>query len=223
MTTEPTPAVETSGTYQLLVPNDMFNVLAPEDPDEARTVFADLFSEMFPSIDRGDLEDLVDGILEWRNRLLSDGIIFHGLVAMPAGFEYERHVFGAAHWHVFAGITEVPVHEEIDSGAIVARLFDQQFDGDAYTESFPTEMGWGAGLITEMPVPRPAAVETVPPPGMPTSFAVAAAVSGVHGQDRGLFVIGMAVDIEQKHEMAAVVALIAGKSIIDVTQTPEAP
>jgi hypothetical protein len=204
------------GTYELLVPTGMFNVLEPTDRDQAAAAFADLFSQMFPSIVPAELEMLVDGILRWRDLLTDRGIIFHGVVGLPAGYEFEGHVFGAAHWHIFAGVVEVPAYRELDAGSMMARIFGHEFTRPGtHTESFETVMGWGAGLITEIDtVPGTLTRPDVLP--LPGQMAVAAVLSGEHGSNRALLVVGLAADVEQKHEMAAVVGLMGGKSTISV-------
>jgi hypothetical protein len=204
------------GTYELLVPTGLFNVLEPDDRDEAAAAFEALFTQMFPSIVPTELDMLVDGILRWRDLLLDRGIIFHGVVGVPAGYEYDGHVYGEANWHIFAGVVEVSPHREFDAGAIGARIFGQHFDTPGtHTESFETVMGWGAGLITEIDtVPGPATRPDVLP--LPSQIAVAAVMSGAHGSDRALLVVGLAADVEQKHEMAAVVGLMGGKSTITI-------
>lgn len=210
------------GTYELLVPTGMFSVLDPPDRDGAVASFEALFREMFPSIVPSELDMLVDGMLRWRDLLLDLGVIFHGVVAMPAGFEYEGYTYGPAHWHVCAGVVEVPVHAELDAGALAARVLKDRYPAPGtHTESFETVMGWGAGVIAEIPVlpDDPVAPVHVDLPGQ---MAVAAVLSAEHGSDRGLLVLGLAVDPSQKHEMAAVVGLMAGRSTItpDVPKTP---
>lgn len=204
------------GTYELLVPTGLFNVLEPEDRDEASAAFSELFTRTFPSIVPAELEMLVDGILQWRDILLDQGIIFHGVVGVPAGYEFEGHVYGDVHWHVLAGVVEVPAYEELDAGAMISRIFGHQFtEPGTHLESFETAMGWGAGLITEigtLPVAHP--VNDVI--DLPATFAVSAVLSGAHGSDRALLVLGLATDIEQKHEMAALVGYMGGKSTITV-------
>jgi len=205
------------GTYELLVPAGLFNVLEPTDRDAATTAFAELFTEMFPAIPADELDMLVDGILRWRDLLLDAGIIFHGVVGVPAGYEFEGHVFGAAHWHIIAGVVEVPVYRELDAGAMMSRIFGRSFmTPGTHTESFETAMGWGAGLITEIDTVPPAEPPQNEAIDLPGSIAVSAVLSGRHGSDRALFVLGLATDVAQKHEMAAVVGFMAGKSTISV-------
>lgn len=209
------------GTYELLVPTGMFNVLEPEDRDEATTAFTDLFTRMFPSIVPSELEMLVDGILRWRDILLDQGIIFHGVVGLDAGQEIEGHVFGAVHWHVFAGVVEVPAYQELDAGSMISRILGHQFTTPGtHLEAFETVMGWGAGLITEigtLPVAHPANDVIA----LPAQIAVSAVLSGAHGSDRALLVVGLVADVEQKHEMAALVGYMGGKSTITVDAQPE--
>lgn len=204
------------GTYELLVPTDLFNVLEPADRDAAEAAFSTLFSRIFPSIVPSELDMLVDGILRWRDLLLDRGIIFHGVVGVPAGYEYEGHVYGVAHWHIIAGVVEVPSYDELDAGAMLTRILGHEFTAPGtHTESFETTMGWGAGLITEIEtIPGDATRPDVLP--LPSSMALAAVLSGAHGSDRALLVLGLAADVEQKHEMAAVVALMGGTSTITV-------
>lgn len=211
------------GTYELLVPTGMFNVLDPPDRAEATVAFESLFREMFPSIVPTELAMLVDGMLRWRDLLLDLGVIFHGVVAMPAGFEHEGHTYGPAHWHVCAGVVEVPSHGELDAGALVAHVLkDQHPAPGTHTESFTTLMGWGAGLISEVSVlPDDAASSSSV--DLPSPMAISAALSAEHGSDRGLLVLGIAVDPAQKHEMAAVVGLMAGRSTITVGTGAGAP
>lgn len=216
-----------AGTYDLLVPTDMFNVMVPPERDQAEIAFRDLFARMFPSAGSAELDILSDGLLRWREALLERGVIFHGVVAAPAGFEYEGHVYGEAHWHVLAGVTPVPVHDDdIDPGAVAARALAADYDDDTtYSESFETRMGWGAGVITELTLstitatPGRKGPTGVPTDAVPDRIALALGMAGRHGSDHALFVAGLAFDVEQKHEMAAVVALMTGQSSIDVEVT----
>jgi hypothetical protein len=219
MSTDGTTTTAPSGSYDLLVPTGMFNLMVPEDRTAAERSFRDLFREMFPSATDEELEALADGLLRWREALLERGVVFHGVVAAPAGFEHEGHVYGAAHWHVVAGVTAVPDGDgNLDTGAVAARVLAEEYDPSlTYSESFETRMGWGAGVITELPV-----TGLTPPTGLapttgaiPTRLALALGMAGRPGDSHALFVAGIAFDVAQKHEMASVGALMTGQSSIE--------
>ncbi|KHL11252.1 hypothetical protein CLV56_3071 [Mumia flava] len=211
------------GTLDLSVPEDLFDVMVPEDPEEARAVFRDLFSRMFPRAGAHDLGVLTDGLLAWRRRLRDSGVVLHGIVALPASET------GAtpAHWHFFAGVVDVPEAGELDAGVVAARYLGDQLEPDrAYTEAYETDMGWGVGVITEVPL-QPgdlppdlrAAAGAGEPTALPPVLGLAAAIAAAPDSRHGLLVVGLCLDVERTLEMAAVVASVAGTSVVHVEES----
>lgn len=217
----PTAPHALSGSVDLFVPEDLFDLLAPDDRDEALEEFCGLFSRMFPRAGEEDVANLAGGILRWRDRLLAAGTLLHGLVAVPP-----EDGEPPAHWHVFAGVVDVPRTGELDTGSLLSRLVGRRVGEESgYTESYPTRMGWGAGLITQVaPQPDPEVMGRAAPDtgmdadraggGLPPVLGLAAGLAGPHGGDHGLLVVGLCLDVERLLDMAAIVAVIAGESMI---------
>lgn len=203
-----------SGAVDLKVPHDLVDLLAPESDDDARVMFDGLFAEMVPRADDHDRGVLVDGLLAWRRSLLDEGLIMHGVVLAPADPD-DPDLQTPVHWHLLAGVVDIGRAGEIDAGEVGARFLGQELGPDrAYTESFDTDMGWGVGLITEVPVTPPAATGDSAPAALPSLFGLAAGLSAPRDSRYGLLVIGLCLDLERTLEMAAIVAMIAGCSII---------
>lgn len=200
------------GSVDLVLPPDLFDVMAPEDPGSALAFYRALFAELLPRATESDRTVLAEGMLAWRARLLADGVLLHGLVAVP-----DAQAGGtAAHWHLMAGVVEVPDDPDLDTAALAARLLgDDALGPHVYTESFDTEMGWGLGVITQAPLASPEG------PGgtdggtpLPAALGLAAGLSAPIGGDRGLLVVGICLDTDRTLELASLVALVAGSSVI---------
>ncbi|RLV55869.1 hypothetical protein D9V41_08140 [Aeromicrobium phragmitis] len=197
------------GTAELYVPEGMFDLLAPDSDAEARSSFVDVFAQMLPRATAADLETLTDGLMTWRRRLLNDGMLMHAVVAVPAGHLAETPV----HWHILVGPVRVPEAGELNAGEVVARYLGQSFDpASTYTESFATRLGWGAGLITRTPFPFQ--VEGPSAAQLPPVVGLSAAVTAPQHGTQGLLVVGVAFDVERTEDMARLVAVIAGQSVV---------
>jgi hypothetical protein len=198
------------GQVDLFVPADLFELTTPDDPAEARRQFDALIGQMFGRMGDARRATLVDGIMAWRQRLDEVGVVMHAIAAVPPSDEHT-----AAHWHFFAGVVDTVPLGEIDAGEVMRRyLHTKPSTEHLYTESYPTAMGWGLGIITrdvlhldELPV---GAAHV--PPDVPVGIAV-----GLSGSPTGklaLLVVGLCLDTERTLEMASIVAVIAGESIV---------
>ncbi|MET7810085.1 hypothetical protein ABZT26_04415 [Streptomyces sp. NPDC005395] len=203
------------GSVLLYAPTDWFDLLADGDDEEAaRTRCSDLISRSYPHKAAGSRQAYTDALMAWRRVLLAQGVITHGVVAVPEG-EYGRAV-----WQISAGVVEVAeVNQDVDLGEVLARHFGQELRGrQVYTESFPTEMGIGMGIISQPELLSADRTELFPEPatagaGRPLAkLGLAVCLACPPGGGRGLMVVGTCLDAEQVLSMASIVALIAGKS-----------
>ncbi|CAL9543659.1 hypothetical protein [Streptomyces sp. enrichment culture] len=203
------------GSVQLYAPTDWFDLLADGDDEEAaRTRCADLINRSYPHKAAGPRQEYTDALMAWRRVLLAQGVITHGVVAVPEG-EYGRAV-----WQISAGVVDVgPSNQDVDLGEVLARHFGQELRGrQVYTESFPTAMGIGMGIISQPELLSADRTELFPdPPAARTArplakLGLAVCLACPPGGGRGLMVVGTCLDAEQVLAMASIVALIAGKS-----------
>ncbi|MEG3629607.1 hypothetical protein [Streptomyces poriticola] len=208
------------GSVLLYAPTDWFDLLADgDDEDAARLRCTDLIGRSYPHKPADVRQAYTDALMAWRRVLLDQGVITHGVVAVPDG-EYGRAV-----WQISIGVVEVPaVNQDVNLGEVLARHFGQGLQGrQAYTESFPTEMGLGMGIISQPELLSPDKVELFPKlaaadadePEAPRPLAklgLAGCLACPPGGGPGLLVVGNCLDAEQVLAMASIVALIAGKS-----------
>lgn len=163
---------------------------------------------------------MIDALMHTRRIFLEDGMLSCGLVALP---ETEQ---GPVFWQICSGVIETePLDKDLDAGSAFAHFLGEGVaDDDVYTESFPTAIGTGVGLISttqvfgdgsvSLPLPDTSAYSTEPHAEVTLGLAVALAMPP--GGGRGLAVVGQCLDVEQVRELACIVALMAGKSTIDV-------
>ncbi|MCD9197095.1 hypothetical protein [Aeromicrobium wangtongii] len=130
------PTGEAGLEIEFRLPPDYSDLLQPSEDEAARAVHA-------------DLRVLVDGLAMWRHRLVEAGFAMHGIVALPAGPDVPRPV----HWFVLAGLVDVPADDVVDVGVLAERLLRAALGPGAYTEAFPSDMGWGFGLVTTAALP----------------------------------------------------------------------
>lgn len=203
-------------SVDLLLPGDWFDLLADETAEAARERFADLVTRSYPRADATTCNALVQAMLDWRKFLLDGGAVVHGLVHAPTPDGDH------ATWQVLAGATPLPAAGEVDLATLITRVLGQQLDPQAtVVESFETDLGSGIGIIAQP--------EIAPPTDMPPEMAALGVVAthpvrvGLAGAlafppegGMGLLVVGMSVDPEQVLELAAVIAVIAGRAKLHV-------
>ena len=195
-----------AGAVDLVVPDDMFDLLAPEDDAAARERIADLVARTFPRMDEAARGSMTDALMSWRAMMRAQGVVYHGLTTVPAE---QSPTAQAVHWHVLAGVVDVPAHDVVDVATVVSRHLGQQVSEErSYVERFETTMGWGVGLITEVDLLQQGA-DT---PGHVVGLT--AALSAPHGDTRGLLVVGLCVDLQSHLQMSAVIAAIAARSVV---------
>ncbi|MFJ7767337.1 hypothetical protein ACIQ1J_02575 [Streptomyces sp. NPDC097107] len=213
------------GSVLLYAPTDWFDLLADgHDEEAARARCADLVNRSYPHKAIGPRQAYTDALMAWRRVLLNQGVITHGVVAVPEG-EYGRAV-----WQISAGVVEVPAaNQDVNLGEVLARRFGQELRGrQVYTESFPTEMGIGMGIISQPEVHSADRTELFPEAAKAEAgvgegggagaarplakLGLAVCLACPPGGGRGLLVVGTCLDAEQVLAMASIVALIAGKS-----------
>jgi len=209
------------GEIELFVPTDWFDLLEDGwDDDAARARIEDLVGRSYPRQDAGTRAEFVQAMMLWRRTLLDQGVILDGLVAVPPEQTGDEH---GATWQVMAGVVDLPTLDpDIDLGEVVARLLGSRPDaGTAYTESYPTEMGLGFGLLDRPVLLRDGSMAVpgsgVAPPEdeseVVAQVGLAVALACPPGGGRGLLVVGNCLDSTQVYGLGALVAVIAGRSV----------
>ena len=196
-----------AGVVDLCVPADWAEIVLP-DAEQAQHTFADLVRRTWP---RGP-EELWTAAAEvlhgWRRVLMERGAVSLGLVSVP------REDGPRAEWQVLTSVVELPAEPDVDVTAVLARVVEEQGENVLHVERFDTDMGLGVGLVAEREI-RPLQVPGMPvvaPGGEPVRAGVAAALACEPGARHGLLVVGVFFAAEQVTELAALVAVIAGRS-----------
>lgn len=196
----------------LYVPGDWFDVLADETVDAARKRFADLVDQSYPRADPSHRAAFVQVLLDWRELMLDAGALVHGLVSAPTPDG------GHASWQVLVGPAPVPDSNEVDLATLITRVLGQELDPQAaVVESFETDLGCGVGLIAQP--------EIAPPTDLPAEIAalgvaatepvrvgMAAGLSFPPQGGLGILAVGVSFDPNQVLELAAIIAVIAGRA-----------
>lgn len=194
------------GVVDLMTPPDWLEVLAGADEEQAREHLRALAEATWPHGPDAVQDAAVEALIAWRTALQARGVVSHAVVSAP-------HADGTtAQWQFLSVVLDLPVEPDVDLTALVAGMLEAQL-GDAYVERFPTDMGLGVGLVTQALLPAPE-----PPPGVASTgvtelhVGLAAALSSEPGADRGLLVLGVCLDPVHVVEVAALVAMVAGRS-----------
>ncbi|MFD5052757.1 hypothetical protein [Streptomyces tendae] len=205
----------TAGVVQLYTPTDWFDLVADVDENSAQARCEDLINRSYPEHEPSVRADFTAALLAWRRILREQGLITYGLVSVPA-----KHG-GPAIWQIMAAVVDVPsVQADTDLSEIAVRLLGDELEGRvAYTESYPTRMGLGLGIISQ-PVMSPEGELNLFPSeeaqaGAETStgrIGLAVSLSCPPGGGHGLLVVGNCLDPEQVVPLAGVVAVIGGNS-----------
>jgi hypothetical protein len=207
------PARRALGVVDLYAPQDWFDVLA-DDNEPTGEHFADLVARTCPQASREVQGAMVQSMLAWRAALRDQGALAHGVVSAPhpAG--------GHAAWHVLAGVVDLPEAQDVDLAAVLVRQMEHDLDPEAsWVESFETDMGLGVGFLAQPGIsPDITLLAGMPTPvgaeAAPVRFGLAAALACPPTGGFGLLVVGACVDPGHVLELAAVVAIIAGRSTI---------
>ncbi|MEV0323614.1 hypothetical protein ACIBKX_13570 [Streptomyces sp. NPDC050658] len=210
------------GEVSLFAPTDWLDLLADGQDDEAaQERIEQLVARAYAHRDQETRAAVTETFGAARRLFLDDGMITCGLITLPATAED-----GPVTWQICAGVIDVsPLDPDINAGEVLSRHFGRRLEGkQVYVESFPTEMGTGFGLVSQPGVHPSGEVDTfpeLPPPGgAPVSSrymaqsGMAAALSCPVGGGSGLLVVGTCLDPEQVVSLAALVALICGKSTV---------
>jgi hypothetical protein len=198
------------GEVQLFVPPDWFDLMADgTDREATRARCAEIVRLTYPNTPVERREEFTDGLLYCYDRFLVDGVLMYGVITAPLPSTGTQAV-----WQVYAGIVAVPERpDEMDLGALLAQVFDEQFaERTAYVERFTTDMGLGFGFISQPPVLVPRDWDGDPGTEMRTGLA--GVLSCPPDGGKGLLVIGTCLDPDQVRELAGLVAVIAGHSVL---------
>lgn len=207
---------EPLGTHSLWLPPDWFDLLSDDDAADAWERFAELAQRMAPDAGPAVWDRLTEGLVVWREQMLADGALVHGVVSAPTEDG------GRAEWQVLAGVVAVPdlTGAGVDAGALLYEGLSRQLPQDVplYIEEFPTEMGHGVGIVT-YPVVRRQDLQV--PEGTPldptvdaVQFGVSLAVTAPPEGRQGLLVVGICADPQQVPELTAIVANMAARSTV---------
>lgn len=197
------------GEVKLLVPPDWFDLMSDgTDREATRARCAELVRLTYPNTPEERREEFTDGLLSVYDSYLADGALMYGVITAPLPSTGAQAV-----WQVFGGVVAVPeCPDEMDLGALMAKVFDEQFAEDmAYVERFTTAMGIGFGFISQPPVQPPQDWDDNP--GMSMRTGLAGVLSCPYDGGRGLLVIGTSLDPDQVRELAGLVAVIASHSV----------
>jgi hypothetical protein len=207
-----------SGVVGLHLPADWCDLILGDDAD-ADARFTQLARRTWPSGSEQLWAAAAGALRAWRERLVAGGAVSHGVVSAmrPDGT--------AANWHILTSVVVLPSTLDIDLSALMVRLVQARFDDLRHVEQFETDLGLGVGLIAEPTV--------FPPPGLPglvgapvgagqqaVRMGMAAALACAPGAEQGLLVVGVTLEAGQVAELAALVALIAGRSRLRPVAAP---
>jgi hypothetical protein len=199
----------------LCLPVDWCEILI-DDGDDARAHVDRVLRETWPSCPEQLRAGSVEVLLRWQEDLRARGTVSHGLV--------DTWTDGGApvRWHVLTAVVRLPEVPDVDLTSVLTQLVAVTGRDVLHVERFPTDMGLGFGLIAQ---PEVAARELADLPVASTDgpgrLGAAAALSYAPGTGLGLLVIGMSVSPDQVLELAALVAVIAGRSrLLPQSETP---
>ncbi|UED85111.1 hypothetical protein [Streptomyces profundus] len=194
----------------LYLPTDWLNFLADgDDRDAARRRYERLIPQIYPNMPLEGHQEIVDGLMLWRDGLWTDGFLAHGIISVPA-----RGKEKGAFWQILVAAMKLPsASAELDTTTLLQRMVgSSDLDHLTHVEKYQTEMGLGLGLIGRPPITLPGG-DTVPDVnGEPRRTGMATALSYAPGAEFGIIAIGSCLDPEQDTQLAMLVALIAGRS-----------
>lgn len=216
---------------ELCVPHDWIDLLADGPQGEeadlaARERFFDLVGATYPAAERVDIEAGTEALLAWRAAMIGRGAVSHGIVSCPVE-PAATHPDGRprrAEWQIMSAIVTVPAGVgDLDTGELLARLMGAQLDPEStYVESFETDIGCGVGLMLQPVLTDPGlsiqaalgieAAESRADAEPALRYGLAAALASPVSGGYSLLVTGICLDPDQLREMAALVAVIAGRS-----------
>ena len=198
--------IDTDGAVALCLPADWCEILI-DDGDDARAHVEQVIHETWPTCPEHLRAGSVELLLRWQEDLLARGTVSHGLVNTWTDD-------GApVRWHVLTSVVRLPEAPDVDLTSVLTQLVAATGRDVLHVERFPTDMGLGFGLIAQPEVAAPA-LATVPvaPTDGARRLGAAAALAYAPGTGLGLLVVGMSVSPDQVLELAALFAVIAGRS-----------
>ncbi|MGP4113868.1 hypothetical protein ACTWP5_23530 [Streptomyces sp. 4N509B] len=207
---------------RLYVPSDWFDFLSDgEDVDAARRRYETLIGRVFPSATADQRQEIIKGLMLWREQMWSKGMLSHGIVNVPANGT-EPPIF----WNVFAIAMKLPAASpELNSTSLLSQLIGHSDLSFArHVETFPTDMGVGLGLFGRQATPQLGTASASPQDDDVNrqQHGIAAALSYTPGAEYGLAVVGVSMDPEQDQDVGRLVALIAGRSTFVTPETEDA-
>ncbi|RBY94431.1 hypothetical protein DQ244_03710 [Blastococcus sp. TBT05-19] len=194
-------------TVALFLPTDWCDVLI-DDGGDPRAQVESVLARTWPSCPAHLRETSIDVLVRWRQDMQARGAFSHGIVSASTDE-------GApVNWHVVTSVVALPPEPEIDLAQLLARSIGETRQDVLHVEAFDTEMGGGLGLVSlrEAQFPPELAALGRPIPENPGSLAMAAALSYTPGTTYALLVVGLGAAPDQVLELAALVAVIAGRS-----------
>lgn len=211
----PSDVAGAEGAVELCLPTDWCEILS-DDGDDPRAHVERVIRTTWPTCPEHLRAGSVELLLHWREDLLTRGAVSHGVANAWTGE-------GApVRWHVLTSVVRLPVVPDVDLTSVLTRLVAASGRDVLQVERFGTDMGLGLGLIArpEVAVPVLATGPLAPADGQ-RRLGAAAALSYAPGAGLGLLVVGMSVSPDQVLELAALVAVIAGRSrLVPQPETP---
>jgi hypothetical protein len=197
------------GTVDLFLPDDWFDLLLDTEADAGER-FTELARATWPHHEPSLWSAVAEVLLQWRARMLARGAISHGVVS--------AHLDDGtpARWQVVTSVVDLPAEPELDVAAMVVRLVEARQEEVLHLEQYETDLGLGVGLIAQPELLPPDETEVL---GLPVvheavRVGVAASLACAPGAGHGLLVVGMCLAPEQVVELAGLVAVIAGRSVL---------
>jgi hypothetical protein len=204
---------ETPPAALLELPADWFNIL--EDQDDivaARRRYESVLQRIFPTMEPQAREQGVEALLAWRETIWNAGFLTHGIMTAPPTDDS-----GPLLWQILITLVKLPdLHQEINPGAMLARLMNQKAEDALHVEHFETRLGFGAGLVSLTPL----APRLRQPQNPYTMSGSAAAISCPRGGGWSILVMGISYDPDQAAQLGWLVGQIAGHSTLEEQEEP---
>ncbi len=196
----------------LFLPADWIDLMLDGEGSSAEEHFHALARQVFAGAPEPVIAQVGQDLARWRLMLGELGVVSHGVVAAP-----EEGAAGA-YWQVMSAVVEVPRTAEIDL-EILRRLFANEMGEALHTEAFSTDMGIGFGFVATPTIGPPAGLAELGLTGSEPqrTIGLAVALSCAPGTGAGLVVVGMCLDASQVVTLAGLVAVIAGRSVLELT------
>jgi hypothetical protein len=208
------------GLVELCTPRDWTDVLLSDDGEDPRTRLGRLVRVTWPGGSEELHTGVVDLLLTWRERMLAQGAVSHGLVHGP------RADGSLARWQVLSSVVPIPAEPEVDAAGVLAQMLGSRWSDVQHVERYETDMGLGLGVIAQPEMSPPPELDALEQLGLrvvrePVRIGVAMGLAWAPGDTRALLVVGVCPDLDQVLELACLVAVMAGRSRFRPVENPD--